>query len=308
MKNYYRIMLGRKSVYFEDCFNGNFIGADFLADIDLTGKLPEQWKDFNHKYIPIYIEKRPEKSKVAAGLACGALHTIAKGIQKGDILLCPNGTGSYMIGEVLGDYSYHHEAILPHRRTVKWYPKSIERANMSEALQNSTGSIGTVSGITKHAIEIERFIQEGAIPTIISTDDTIEDPSVFVLEKYLEEFLVSNWKQTDLGKNYDIYEEEGEKIGQQYQTDTGRIDILAISKDQKELLIVELKKGRTSDIVVGQIQRYMGYIFEEVAEKGQIVKGVIIALEEDIKIKRALAVAPNISFYRYQINFKLIKS
>jgi restriction system protein len=117
-----------------------------------------------------------------------------------------------------------------------------------------------------------------------------------------------DWKQTALGKNYDIYETAGEIIGQQYPTDTGPIDILAISKDKKELLVVELKKGRASDNVVGQIQRYMGYVLEELAEENQIVKGVILALEDDIRIRRALAVAPNIEFYRYQINFKLFKS
>ena len=31
-------------------------------------------------------------------------------------------------------------------------------------------------------------------------------------------------------------------------------------KDKKTLLVVELKKGRVSDNVVGQIQRYMGYV------------------------------------------------
>jgi restriction system protein len=35
---------------------------------------------------------------------------------------------------------------------------------------------------------------------------------------------------------------------------------------------------------------------------------VIIALEEDNRIRRALAVAPNIDFYRYQVSFKLFKS
>ena len=40
-------------------------------------------------------------------------------------------------------------------------------------------------------------------------------------------------------------------------SDTGPIDILAISKDKKTLLVVELKKGRVSDNVVGQIQRYI---------------------------------------------------
>lgn len=63
-----------------------------------------------------------------------------------------------------------------------------------------------------------------------------------------------------------------------YPSDTGPIDILAISKDGKELLIVELKKGRASDVLVGQIQRYMGYVLDELAEENQTVKGVIIAL------------------------------
>lgn len=43
-------------------------------------------------------------------------------------------------------------------------------------------------------------------------------------------------------------------------------DVLAISKDKQEVLVVELKKGRASDSVVGQIQRYMGYVAEEVAD------------------------------------------
>ncbi len=51
----------------------------------------------------------------------------------------------------------------------------------------------------------------------------------------------------------------------------------------------------------------MGYVLEELAEEGQTVKDVIIALEEDLRIKRALKVAQNIDFYRYQVSFKLFK-
>ena len=222
-------------------------------------------------------------------------------------MLCPNGRGSYYIGEVLDTYSYHPDQILPHRRTVKWYSNFLERSAMSDQLKNSTGSIGTVSDITKYAEEIERLISGNRPPTLISTDQTVEDPAIFALEKHLEDFLVQNWKQTELGKNYDIYEEDGELVGQQYQSDTGPIDILAISKDKKELLVVELKKGRVSDSVVGQVQRYMGYVQEELAEEGQKVKGVIIGLEDDIKIRRALSVAPNIEFFKYLVSFKLFK-
>ena len=308
MRNYYRIMLGAKSAHADECFKGNFIGADFTIKEDLSKNLPDNWRDFNKNFIPVFLNNLPQKSKVSAGLSCGALWTVSKGINVGDIVLCPNGSGSYYVGEVLDTYSYHPGQILPHRRTVKWYPNLVDRSSMSDQLKNSTGSIGTVSDISKYAEEIERLIAGNRPPTIISTDQTVEDPAIFALEKHLEDFLVQNWKQTDLGKNYDIYEEDGELVGQQYQSDTGPIDILAISKDKKELLVVELKKGRVSDSVVGQIQRYMGYVQEELAEEGQKVKGVIIALEDDLRIKRALSVTTNIEFYRYQVSFKLFKN
>ncbi len=301
-------MLGAKSIHAEECYKGNFIGADFDVKQDLTANLPDNWRDFNAKFIPIYLENHPGKSRVSAGLSCGALWTVSKGVRVGDIVLCPNGVGSYYVGEVLDTYSYHPAQILPHRRTVKWYSNTVERASMSDQLKNSTGSIGTVSDITKYADELEKLISGIRPPTLVSTDQTVEDPAIFALEKHLEDFLVQNWKQTELGKHYDIYEEDGELVGQQYQSDTGPIDILAISKDKKELLVVELKKGRVSDSVVGQIQRYMGYVQEELAEEGQKVKGVIIALEDDLRIKRALAVTTNIEFYKYQVSFRLYKS
>jgi restriction system protein len=74
-----------------------------------------------------------------------------------------------------------------------------------------------------------------------------------------------------------------------------------------------LKKGRASDAVVGQVLRYMSYVQEELAEAGQTVRRIIIALEDDQKmeddqkIRRALAMVPNIEFWRYQVSFKLEK-
>ena len=308
MRKYFRIMLGKKSVHAAEGFADNFIGANFDINENLAGELPEEWREFNKVYIPKFLAGHPDKTKIAAGLACGFLWTISKGIQKGDIVLCPDGSGHYHIGEVTGDYYHAPGQILQHRRPVHWFEKTIARSEMSEALRNSSGSIGTVSDITKYSEELERLVGGETKPTLISTDETIEDVTTFALEKHLEDFLVSNWKQTELGKHYQIFEEDGEIIGQQYPTDTGPIDVLAISKDKKEILIVELKKGRASDSVVGQIQRYMGYVLQELAEPHQKVKGIIIALEDDQRIRRALAVANNIEFYRYQVSFKLEKA
>jgi restriction system protein len=128
------------------------------------------------------------------------------------------------------------------------------------------------------------------------------------MEKHLEAFLADNWEHTELAKTFSIFEEDGEKVGQQYETDAGPIDLLAISKNKKRLLVVELKRGRASDVVVGQIPRYMGYVKSEIAEPDQTVEGAIIASEDDQKLRWALAVIPNISFYRYEVRFKLVKA
>lgn len=308
MKNYYRVMLGKGSMYAEEGFAHGFIGVGFEINEDLTGKLPEEWRAFNKRYIPVYLKTHPEKTKIGAGLACGALWTVAKGIRNGDVVLTPDGAGAYRVGEVAGDYVYAPGQALMHRRPVRWLPTRIDRSDMSDALRHSTGSIGTVSNISAHRDEIEKLVGSVVTPVIVATDPEVEDPAEFALEKHLEDFLVENWGRTEFGQAYDIFEEEGEKVGQQYPTDTGPIDILAISKDKRELLVVELKKGRASDVVVGQVLRYIGYARQELAENGQTVKGVIIALEDDQRLRRALAAAPDIAFYRYQVSFKLSKA
>ncbi len=233
------------------------------------------------------------------------LWTLAKEVLVGDRILCPDGNGFYHVAEVVGDYYYAPEKDLIHCRPVRWLQETISRSGMSEALKHSAGSIGTICNISQHRDEIEALIK-GISPVI--EEPLLEDPVAFALEKHLEDFLVENWSKTELGKKYDIFKEDGEIVGQQYQTDTGPIDILAIRKDKKEILIIELKKGRASDAVIGQILRYMGYVMEELAEKDQSMKGVVIALEDDKKIRRALIASPNIAFYRYQVDFKLLEA
>ena len=101
---YYRVMMGRKSVHLQDCLTGGFIGVNYEIDQDLTHELSDDWRAFNRKFIPIYLTNHPDKSKVAAGLACGAIHTVAKAFNK--------ATGSSPDGwenihcEVTGDYFY----------------------------------------------------------------------------------------------------------------------------------------------------------------------------------------------------------
>ena len=128
-------MLGRRSTHADVCKRESFIGVDFLIQFRLEGNLPENWRDFNKYYIPKYLDNHPGKSKIATGLACEALHTVCKGIKLGHIILSPDGGGNYLIGKVKGDYFYKEGNTLLHRINMSWYPKTVSRAFMSQALQ-----------------------------------------------------------------------------------------------------------------------------------------------------------------------------
>ena len=309
MLKYYRIVLGKSNCYADLCKSENFIGLDFLPDIDLSGQLHkfDNWQQFNKEYIPVWMQQNPGKSKVAAGLACGFLWTVSKFLDVNDIVLCSNGKGEFYVRKITSSYYYKPGKVLPHRRKVEWLAITIQKSDMSGQLQRSISSSVTCCDISSHQTEIEGFINNQAPTTISASSPDVENASEFALEKHLEDFLVKNWKYTSLGQEYDICEEEGEMVGQQYQTDTGPIDILAISKDKKTMLVIELKRGKASDVVVGQIQRYMGFVQDELLSDGQEVKGLIIGLEADQRLKRALSVCSRIEFMKYQIDFKLVK-
>ena len=133
-----------------------------------------------------------------------------------------------------------------------------------------------------------------------SQDVIATQPSSFVLERHLEDYLCKNWKETIFGDNYDIYEN-----GRQYQTDTGPLDILAQRKDKSEFMVLELKREKASDVAVAQTLRYINYVRRTLATKKENVKGCIIATEEDRGLMNAIEEVPNIDFYRYNITFSL---
>ena len=126
---------------------------------------------------------------------------------------------------------------------------------------------------------------------------------VFYLEKQLEDFIIENWDRTEFGKKYDLIEEEGRVISQQYPTSIGRIDILATDKKTKNYVVIELKKNQTSDDTIGQLSRYMGWVKKEL--KDDNVKGIIVAGKFDEKLKYAKTMLPNSEAFLYEVDFKI---
>jgi restriction system protein len=308
MSRYYKCALGQGAAHFPQASAESWVGTGWLENLDLTGRFHDNWKDFNKEFIPIAMAEYGMTSKVSAGLACGQTWTLCFGLSRNDVILSPNGHGQYQIGRITGEYYFQASGPLPHRRSVDWVSGLIDKSVLSDGLRKSLATQGTVTRLDEHAQEIEGLLGRTNRPELIVSDPAVENASSFALEKHLEEFLVANWANTELAKKYDIFEEAGVLIGQQYSTDTGNLDILAISKDKKELLVIELKRGRVSDVVVGQIQRYMGFVKDELCEPGQTVRGIIIGLDDDLKVRRALSVTQGIEFFKYEVSFKLISN
>ena len=143
----------------------------------------------------------------------------------------------------------------------------------------------------------------------VEGDDSDAAPSVagtqeFYLEAYLEEFLVSNWEHLNWGRHLRIWESPTGQRGHQLTTPVGRLDLLCEDLDTGALVVVELKRGRPSDRVVGQTARYMGWVKAHVAE-GRAVEGIIVAHDADDRLTYAVAPIPGLSLLVYEINFAL---
>ncbi|MCP3660438.1 MAG: DUF1016 family protein [Bacteroidetes bacterium] len=101
-------------------------------------------------------------------------------------------------------------------------------------------------------------------------------------------------------------EENGDLVSQQYKTDIGIIDILVKDKATNKLVVIELKKGQTSDDTVGQLTRYMGWI-EEHKTNNIATKGIIITGKYDKRLYYAVKKIPDVEVYIYKVDFKLDK-
>jgi hypothetical protein len=132
----------------------------------------------------------------------------------------------------------------------------------------------------------------------------IESESEFALEAHLEEFIDQNWAKINFGQKLVRFTTE-EQSGRQYPAGQWSIDFLCTDADTGDLVVVELKRGRTSDTTVGQILRYIGWVQENIAEPGQHTRGIIIASGVDDALRLAVRNVPAVKVMTYKVDFHL---
>lgn len=138
------------------------------------------------------------------------------------------------------------------------------------------------------------------------TDRTLPDTDeqIFGLELHLHDFLRDNWDQTELGCDWALLEEDGEVIGYKYNTrEVGEIDLLARHRTDQRWLVVELKRGRTSDQAVGQALRYRGWVRRKLASPDEPVEAIVIGHAVDPKLMYALDGVEGVSALTYSVRF-----
>ncbi len=130
--------------------------------------------------------------------------------------------------------------------------------------------------------------------------------SRFSLERHLHDYMSDNWETLDLAQDWEIYALDGEpEAGYEFVTPIGRIDLLARHKREPRWLVIELKRDKSSDAVVGQVLRYMGWVQRHMSEPGEAVEGLVVATEGDPQLHYALDVVPSVSFKSYEVEFRL---
>lgn len=308
MTRYFRVSLGEQGKDSALALKQGWIGTGWMADIDLTNELPANHALFRKKYNPIILESGEVSSPQAAGLACGMTYTVAAYMQPGDIVLSGKPNGDYQVGKVTGAYYYAKGQPQPHRRPVEWFPYSIKKSYLSPQLRKSF-SIGTVQAWVGYSDQDKQdafdkelgLLTSGHFPNA-DRQERFDEEIRFNAEKELEDFLEKHWQKTSFAESYDFV------ARQMDLDDAGRLDILAKSKDGREYLIIELKLGRASDRVIGQLQSYMGYFLTSgYCGNGETVRGVIIGSADDAKVRHALKVTNNIEFYVYEMQFNMKK-
>ena len=100
------------------------------------------------------------------------------------------------------------------------------------------------------------------------------------------------------------YEIEGQS-GRQFPVGFWSIDFLCTDEQSGDFVVLELKRGQTSDSTVGQLLRYVAYVKENIAKPGQSVKGLIVAKEIDDALRYAIKDVPSIKILTYRVDFKL---
>ena len=110
------------------------------------------------------------------------------------------------------------------------------------------------------------------------------------LERDIEDHLIHHLDGLEKGLKF---------VSRQFNTDVGRIDILA--EDKKGCrVVIEVKVGAAKDSAVGQVARYLGWFAKL---DGKSPRGMLVAAEFPDGVRYAASVVANLTLHAYKVSF-----
>jgi hypothetical protein len=122
-----------------------------------------------------------------------------------------------------------------------------------------------------------------------------------ISERALEEHLEAHWDETPFAAS-GVELARREKHGwpcRQVFTPVNAIDLLGFEPRARRWWVLELKRGRSADAVVGQVSRYLGWIAEERRGHRESAVGAVIVKRADAKLRYAVKANERLSLWEY---------
>lgn len=185
-----------------------------------------------------------------------------------------------------------------------------EKHGLFDLFKQEHWSFGnTPTGETKRRLylrikaQYEAFLAgHGPEPAAEGGEEGSSDPeqaAEFVLEAHLRDFLAKNLERVETGLQ--LYASP-ERNGVEFPVDGGRIDLLAVDRSGK-FVVIELKLSQGRNKTLGQLLYYMGWVDKNLGEGP--CRGFIIASDITSELSIAAARAPGVSLAKYRMSFAI---
>jgi hypothetical protein len=187
----------------------------------------------------------------------------------------------------------HEDRLYPPKETIRLVVGSRAVGSGGEPINSRFRELGfEIVTLTERQQEIPEDPEEDAVETSIC------------LERDLEDNLSANLSQLEAGLV--AFKKEGFSSRQLDTKAVGIIDLVATDRAGRTV-VIELKAGEASDRVCGQVQRYMGWIQENLANDAG-VRGIIVANSFTEGARYAAKVVPNLVLKRYTVSFRFFEA
>jgi hypothetical protein len=145
---------------------------------------------------------------------------------------------------------------------------------------------GSINGLSiKEIVDVEikkPRISKGEVKKLVEKyrkkliDETSLDPKEFIEDRLFERDVESYYEKNIKEILNDKFNLVVEPNGRQYQTLIGPIDLLCKDKNSGSFVVIEFKRGQADDSTIGQITRYMGFIYQHKSKGADKVFGIIV--------------------------------